>query len=232
MKNRKSKLVFAFSAMLVLGALGRSFAQSDYKLDTFDEISITGNIEVILKKSTEEKAIVEVYGIPEDKLNIGVRGQVLKLSLLNSIFYKDEKIKVTVYYKKLRAVRAHAGADVEATEALEADALEIRASSGAEVLLDIKANKLEASASEGAILQLRGEVENQKASASTGGQYKALDLNCKNTYVRASTGGEARVVVLESLDANATLGGSIEYKGNPDERNRRTALGGDVRKIQ
>ena len=84
MKNRKSNLVFAFSAMLVLGALGRSFAQSDYKLDTFDEISITGNIEVILKKSTEEKAIVEVFGIPEDKLNIGVRGQVLKLSLLNT----------------------------------------------------------------------------------------------------------------------------------------------------
>lgn len=228
----KKRISFATILFVLTWSLSPSFAQSDYKLDTFDEISITGNIEVILQKGDEEKAVVETFGIPEDELNIGVRGQVLKLSLLNSIFYKNEKVKVTVYYKTLRAVRAHAGADVEATAPLEGDLLELRATSGAEVLLEIKANKLEAAATEGGILQVRGEVETQKASASTGGQYRALELTCKNTYVRAGTGGEAEVVALESLDANASLGGSIEYKGNPEERNRRTVLGGDVRKIQ
>ncbi|MFN7119614.1 MAG: head GIN domain-containing protein, partial [Saprospiraceae bacterium] len=218
--------------LLITCTSGALLAQSEYKLDAFDEISITGNIEVILEKSDVEKAIVETFGIPEDELNIGVRGQVLKLSLLNSIFYKHDKVKVKVYYKNLRAVRAHAGAELEATAALEGDALEIRTSSGADVLLDIKANKLEASATEGAILQLRGEVDNLKVSASTGGQLRALDLMAKNTYARAGTGGEVRVVALESLDANASLGGSIEYKGDPDERNRKTILGGDVRKIQ
>lgn len=228
----RNSMVCVITALLVSWSLGLSFAQSDYKLDAFDEISITGNIEVILQKGDEEKAVVETVGIPEDELNIGVRGQVLRLSLLNSIFYKNDKVKVKIYYKTLRALRIHAGAKVEATEPITGDALEIHTNSGADVLLEVKANKLEASASEGAILHLRGEVESQKASASTGGQYRALELACKNTYVRASTGGVAKVAVIESLDANASLGGSIEYKGDPDERNRRSVLGGDVRKIQ
>lgn len=218
--------------LLVIGSLGRTMAQSEYKLGAFDEIAVTGNIEVILQKADVEKAIVETFGIPEEELNIGVRGQVLKLSLLNSIFYKNDKVKVKVYYKNIRVIRAHAGAELEATESLAGDALEIRTSSGADVLLDIKANKLEASATEGAILQLRGEVENLKVSASTGGQLRAFDLNAKNTYARAGTGGEVSVMALESLDANASLGGQIEYKGDPDERNRKTMLGGNVRKVQ
>jgi hypothetical protein len=227
MKNKR-----AITILLVTWSLGHLVAQSTYKLDAFDEISITGNIEVVLQKADEEKAVVEAFGIPEDKLNIGVRGQVLKLSLLNSVFYKNDRVKVTVFYKKLRSVRAHAGADVEATAPLEADLLELRATSGAEVLLEIKADKLEAGATEGGILQVRGEVESQKASAATGGQYLSLELNCKNTYARAGTGGALKVVALESLDASANLGGSIEYKGEPDERNRKTVLGGNVLKIQ
>lgn len=228
----KNKIFFCLALLLVTYSPSLLFAQSDYKLDAFDEISITGNIEVILQKGAEEKAIVETFDIPEDELNIGVRGQVLKLSMLNSVFNKHKRIKVTVFYKTLRAVRAHAGSEVEADAALENDLLELRVSSGAKMALEIKANKLEASATEGGILRLRGEVESQKASASTGGQYRAVELNCKDTYVRTSTGGEAEVVALESLDANASLGGSIEYKGDPGERNRRTILGGDVRKIQ
>jgi len=228
----KNRIIFYSTLLLITWSLGHSYAQSDYKLDAFDEISVTGNIEVILQKSDEEKAIVETFDIPEEELNIGVRGQVLKLSMLNSVFNKHKRIKVTVFYKNLRAIRVHAGAELEAKEPIEGDALEIRTSSGADVLLDIKANKLEATATEGAILQLRGEVGSQKVSASTGGQLRALDLNCKNTYVRAGTGGEVSVVALESLDANASLGGSIEYTGNPDERNRKTILGGNVRKIQ
>lgn len=228
----KNSNFLVIAALLVTCTPSLSFAQSNYKLDAFDEISITGNIDVILQKGEEEKAVVETFGIPEDELNISVRGQVLKLGLPNSIFYKNEKVKVTVFYKTLRAVRAHAGADVEATTLLEGDLLELRAGSGAQVSLEIKANKLEASATEGGILKVHGEVESQKVSASTGGQLRALELTCKNTYARASTGGEVEVVALESLDANASLGGSIEYKGSPEERNRRSVLGGDVRKIQ
>lgn len=226
----KNRIIIAL--LLVAWSLSRSFAQSEYKLEAFDEISIAGNIEVVLKKSNEEKAIVEAFGIPEDKLNIDVRGQTLRLSLLNSIFYKHDKMKVTVFYKTLRTIRVSAGGKLEAEEPLEGDALEIRTSSGADVLFDIKANKLEATASEGAILQLRGEVASQKVSASTGGQYRALNLNCKNTYARASTGGEVSVVATESIDASANLGGSIEYKGEPDERYRKTVLGGNVHKIE
>jgi len=233
-QNMKNKIVFPITTLLVTWSLGLFvplLAQSDYKLQSFEEISVTGNIEVTLEKGDEEKAVVETFGIPEDELNIGVRENVLKLSLLNSIFYKNAKIKITVYYKTLHTIRANAGAKIEATQIIESDALELRAGSGAQVTLELKVNTLEGTAAEGGILKLTGETNSQKAQAYTGGQYRAFDLICKETYVRAGTGGEAKVVANETLDANANLGGSVEYKGDPNERNRRTTLGGDVKKV-
>lgn len=228
----KNNILIILTTLLVTWSLGLSFAQSDYKLQPFDAISVTGNIEVILQKGDAEKAVVEVFGIPEDELNIRVSGEELKLSILNSLFYKNEKIKVTVYYKNLRSIRGHAGAKISSTEVIETDKLIARATSGADVRLEIQVNALEGTANEGGILQLKGKTESQEAVANTGGQYRAFDLESQRTYARASTGGEVEVVALQSLDANANLGGEVEYKGNPDERNRRTVLGGGVRKVQ
>lgn len=228
----KNTILILFTTLLVTGSLGLALAQSDYKLQPFDAIAVTGNIEVILLKGDAEKAVVEVFGIPEDELNIRVSGEELKLSILNSLFYKNEKIKVTVYYKKLRSIRGHAGAKIASNELIEADKLIARATSGAEVRLDINVNALEGTANEGGILELKGKTESQEATANTGGQYRAFDLECQRTSARASTGGQIEIVATETLDANANLGGEIRYKGNPDERNRRTVLGGGVRKVQ
>ncbi|MBK7869599.1 MAG: DUF2807 domain-containing protein [Saprospiraceae bacterium] len=220
-------------ALLSTWSIGHSTAQSDYKLDYFDEISVAGNIEVVLVKGDAEKAVMQTYGIPEDEVNISVKGQTLKLSLLNSIFYKNknERVRITVTFKELRSIRANAGAQIESDEIITGDLVEVRAGSGAQVSLQVKANKLEGSATEGGILSLKGEVDNQKAQANTGGQYRAFDLECKNTYARAGTGGEVEIVARESLDAYASLGGQVEYKGEPDERYHRKFIGGEVRRV-
>ncbi|MDX1942435.1 MAG: head GIN domain-containing protein [Saprospiraceae bacterium] len=220
-------------ALLISWSIGHSVAQSDYKLDYFDEISVAGNIEVLLVKGDAEKAVMQTYGIPEDEVNISVKSQTLKLSLLNSLFYKNknERVRITVTYKELRSIRANAGAEIKSDEIIEADLLEVHAGSGAQVNLQVKVNKLDGSATEGGILQLKGEAENQKAQANTGGQYRAFDVECKNTYARAGTGGEVEIVARESLDAYASLGGQIEYKGDPDERYHRKFIGGEVRKV-
>ncbi len=218
-------------AILVLGAVTLLNAQAEYKLEYFDEFSVTGNIEVRLIKGQEEKAVIETYGIPADEVNVYVNRQTLKVSLLNSLFYKNEKVKVTVTYKELRSIRGNAGAKIEADHVIEGDYLDVRATSGATVELEVKVNKLEGMAIEGGVLRLVGEASSQKAQANTGGQYQAFELACKNTYARAGTGGELEVVASETLDAYANLGGQIEYKGDPDLKGNRKFLGGEVRKV-
>lgn len=203
----------------------------EYTLDNFDAVSVTGNIKLILRPGDAEKAVIETYGIPESDVNVYVKGQTLRISLLNSLVRRDAEVKATVYYKKLRSIRANAGSHIESTAILEGDYLEAQATSGGMLELEVNVDKLESNATEGAIVRLKGKANSQKARATTGGQLEAMEVACDNTYARAGTGGIVEVTALENLDAYASLGGEVRYKGDPALKGNRKMLGGEVRRV-
>jgi len=207
------------------------YAQDVRKLQPFDEILVSGNITVLLQKGEEESATVEAHGISEDKISVYVKNGKLKLQLLDGFFYKNVDVNIVVTYRTLRLVNGIAGARVKSDAVIEADLFAVKAGSGAQVELEIKVNSLSAIASEGGELNLSGTTASQSASAATGGNYRALNLQCDRTEVRASTGGQAVVVALKSLDASVNTGGEVVYSGDPEERNTRNMLSGEIRKI-
>lgn len=217
-----------FAAMIACSTLS---AQDVRKLQAFDAIHVSGDIDVLLEKGDTETATIEAHGISEDKVSVFVKNGKLKVQLVDGFFYKNVDVKVKVTYRNLRELQALAGADVTAAELIEADLFAVKAGSGAEVSLELKVNNLSASASEGGELELSGSTESQEASALTGGQYDALNLQCNRTQVRANTGGKAAVVALQSLDASVHTGGEVVYSGDPEERNTRNALAGEIRKL-
>ncbi len=225
------KMILLVIPIYLMTALMPLQAQDVRQLSPFDAISVTGNIEVILKKGTENKAEVSTWGIDEDDVNVFVKRNVLKLQLLKNIFERDEKVTIYVTYTHLRGIKANAGAMVYSDEALTGDKLTIKVNSGAQVDMDIQFAALDANVTEGGILELAGTVESQTISAGTGGQYRGLHLECSRTHVRANTGGQATVVATESLDASANTGGSIEYSGDPDQRYTKSLLAGEIRRL-
>lgn len=64
---------------------------------------------------------------------------------------------------------------------------------------------------------------------ATGGTLSAYKLEADNTIVKANTGGNAKVMAVESIDARANTGGSIIYKGDPKKVQRKDGLSGSVR---
>ncbi len=228
MKNSSHLILFAISIMFTWST--KSYSQTIKDLDAFDAISITGNVKVLLHPGETESAEITAFGIPEDKLTIRVSSGTLKLKLLNSIFYKDDEVRVVINYKTLRSIKAQAGAIVRSDQTIESDKLDIVGNSGSNIKLDILVNALEATASEGAIVNLKGTTGRQNASASTGAQYEAEALESERAYVKAGTGGQAYISVSQLLEASANTGGTINYDGNPKERQIKTLLGGTVRK--
>ena len=109
------------------------------------------------------------------------------------------------------------------------DRLELKTGSGAALFIDVAVSTLEASVSEGGILDIAGDAERQYVSASTGGEYLGKDLDAAHTEVRANTGGEATIVAKTYLSATANTGGTIIYKGNPEEKYTKTSLAGEIR---
>lgn len=230
MKNIAQALLVALFFALIL-ITNSAHAQNVRTLSPFDAISITGNIDVTLQAGDTETLTLKAEGIPEDKVSIKVANGELKVKLLNSIFYKNDKVTVLITYKNLRKLRGLAGANIESTSTIEADKLALKVGSGALVELAVQTNALEASVGEGGVLELTGNTESQKISVGTGGHVEALRLDSNRTYVKASTGGHAEVVALKSIEATANTGGKIEYKGDPEESTTKTVMSGDVRKL-
>ena len=189
-----------------------AFGQANYGLKAFDEVNVSGNIELILEESTTEKLTYTTEGISEDKLNIINKNGVLKLKISNGIYKKDQKAYVTLSYKTLRAVKAFAGAQVSGSNDILGDKLELKAHSGGGINLQLELNAIEVGTYEGGTIKLTGMVEAQKITSNTGGSYNGRNLVSSRAYAKAS------------------LGGSVEYVGSPNELTRSTSLGGTVKR--
>lgn len=203
-------------------------AQGTFSLDPFDGVVVTGNIELTITKGENESMEVER---DFSKLRFDVLNGVLRLKrrkLYSIREYEDDPIYITLTYRDIRSLKATAGANVRSRETVEADLLSLRFGSGAHGKMDLKVTELSVSVNEGAQLKLRGQVDSQNTAVTTGAILDARDMESQRAHVRASTGGEAEVNVVEYIYANANTGGDIEYDGEPEKVRLKDSLGGDV----
>lgn len=203
-------------------------AQLGRFVDPFDAVIITGDMKVTLQPGSEEKVEIRAQGIKEDEVSVKVSKTTLRISVLKSLIIGKETIEVTITYKKLRSITAQAGALVEATSTLEGDKLYVDVSSGANAKFDVQVDALEVIASEGGMLTLYGSTDTQNVKVATGGKYEGYELEANHVYARANTGGKAQVTARQSIDASANTGGAITYRGNPEKREVRTFLSGEI----
>lgn len=206
-------------------------AQQLRQVQPFDELTVSGKLEVVLQQGDAETVSIETFGIEPDDVDVTQRGGSLRVSLLKSLWRDEHSAKIVITYRELYDLKIIAGAILTAEQPLSGDKLHIRCASGAQANLQVQAKSLEVSASEGGILVLEGSVDRQEASANTGGQLEAEGLEARHTHVRATTGGHARVVAREHLDAAANTGGRVDYIGDPAERYTRSILSGEINQV-
>lgn len=213
---------------LLMTTLSSIQAQEVRKLDDFHAIAVSGDVDVTLVAGDENSATVYAEGISPDDITLFVKGHTLKIQLYDGWIRDMEEAEITITYKSIDELKVSAGARVKHEGILNAESLSLRASSGSTLALEVAAQYLEVSAVEGAVLNIDGTAESQEVMANTGGQYLGGDLDCQRTEVTANTGGQAKVVALHRLEANANTGGTIFYKGEPEEKNMRSFFAGGI----
>ena len=206
-------------------------AQDERKLGYFDAVFASGDVEIILTAGESARAAVYAEGMSPESVSIFIKGKTLRIQLLEGLLQSNKRAKVEISYEQLNSIKASAGAKVYVRDTLTGSQLYLRAASGALLEATVDVDNLKAFASEGGMLRLEGRAKTQEATATTGGQYQALSLDCARSYVKANTGGQAEVVANQFLDANANTGGTIQYKGEPEERYTRSIISGDIRKL-
>lgn len=198
-------------------------------LSPFDEIILSGNVSALLVAGDEETIDIKNDA---DRLDFFVEGKTLKIKATDLVQYnKTPTVKVIITYKKLRGLRARAGASAYTEQPISGDQLNLKFSSGASGEIEVAQNSIDITVSEGGNLKLRGETDWQEIKVATGGTLSAYKLEATNTVVKANTGGSARVMTTKSIDARANTGGSISYKGDPKKVQRKDGLSGTIRSL-
>ncbi len=222
------KKTFVYLIVFVISTSVFAQTGATRKLDKFTSISVSEGIDVNLTKGSSYKAEITAKNIDLEDILTEVSGSTLKIHL-DGNNHNNVNVTIEVTFVSLESVRASSAADVNSSSVIEANDFKVKASSAADVTLELKVNTLEVDASSAADITLSGTAGSQTVSVSSASEYNAFELKSKTADVSASSAADAKVSVSENLEASASSGASIKYKGNPDKLRERSSSGGDVR---
>ena len=199
-------------------ASGIAYGQSDTRnLQPFENLSVSGSLDVTVYEGSPRAEITMIHG-DLDELEVIQKGKSLKLKFKNRINWSSKRqAKIDLYVQNLSSIDVAAGAEVYSEFVLTATKFYADASSGAELSIAVEATKIDADASSGAQIIIEGSANTLNIDASSGASYNGVRLKAKDVDADVSSGASISVWATERIEADASSGGSIRYKGNPTE---------------
>ena len=193
----------------------------------FTKIKVSTGLDLYLSQGTKNKVTLEADENLHDIIITEVNDGVLKIYSEKSIWQaKARKVYVTV--KNLEGLTATSGSDVYTEDVLKVETIKVSATSGADIRIALDADTVETSATSGSDIRISGTANNHTSRANSGASIEAYKLISKNATVNVSSGADINIYASESINAKASSGGDIDFKGNPREINKKSSSGGSV----
>ncbi len=203
----------------------------------FHGIEVATGIELTLTRGNAEEVAVSAANTEfRDKIVTKVENGILKIhyeTKTGSINKKKETkdLKAWVSYKTLDKLYATTGAEVRIEGVLEANDLDMKANTGAEITGKVEVGSLKLDQSTGSKVNLTGKAGKLEAEGSTGSKFNGDEMSTTTCEVRVNTGARISVNAEKELQVKASTGGNVRYRGNAGIREIRTSTGGSVSKI-
>jgi hypothetical protein len=195
--------------------------------EDFTKIKVSTGLDLYISQGSKNQITVEADENLQDIIRTEVKDGVLKIYSEKNIWRaKARKVYVTV--ETLEALTATSGSDAYAKETLKVNDLKISATSGADIHISVNVNTIETTATSGSNIEVSGASNNHISKATSGASIDAYQLRSKNVTVKVTSGANINVHASESIDAKATSGGDIDFKGSPKKVNKKTSSGGSV----
>lgn len=220
-------LLLISALILPLWILAQNTEMRD--LSSFTGVKAAEGIDVYLKKGSKHTALVETSGVSTNRVLTDVSGGYLRVHMAEG-GYKSKSVKVYVTYVELEKLIASSGANIFTEDVIKSKSIFISSSSGADVEVSVDCDDLKLEASSGGDIVVEGKAKRVEASASSAGDIDAYALEAEIGIGRASSAGGVKLSVSKEIQANASSGGSIRYRGNPVKANTNSSSGGSVKK--
>jgi hypothetical protein len=224
MKNRI--LVGLFSLIFLTGIAQQSETRS---VGPFKGVKVSEAIDVYLKKGEKESIKVEVSGTSLSNVITELSGSYLKVHMREGN-YRNRNVKVYVTYVNIERISSSSASNVFSEGVVKANTLDISASSAGSVEISLDAESVSLDVSSAGDATLEGKARSLRIEASSAGSVDAYNLESESADASVSSAGSAKIFVSKELDAQASSGGSIRYRGSPLKTNTNASSGGSVKK--
>lgn len=191
--------------------------------EDFTIISASEGLDVYVTQDRDLKISVEADENIIDLIATDVRDGRLKIHTTENIGRATKKVYVSL--PEITALESSSGADLIVQNVIEAQKIELDASSGSDLQVELVADEISAEASSGADIKISGKANMLYADASSGSDIKASELTTKTCNADASSGADISVNVTESLVADASSGADISYTGEASVQKKKSVSG-------
>lgn len=191
--------------------------------DEFTEVDASEGIDVFVTQDAEFNITVEADENVIDLIGTDIRDGKLRVHAIENIGRATKNVFVSL--PDITALETSSGADLLVQSLIEADKIELEASSGSDLQVELTATEVTADASSGADIKVSGTTNVLNADASSGADIRARGLVAKRCTADASSGSDITVNVTESLVADASSGADISYTGEPSVQKKKSVSG-------
>jgi hypothetical protein len=182
-------------------------------MEDFTAVYASEGLDVYVTQADEFEITLEADENIINLIGTDIEDGRLKIHTLQNIGRATKKVFVSL--PEITALETSSGADMIASNVLEADRISLDASSGSDLVVEVNADEIHIDTSSGADIKISGKANLLYTSASSGSDIKAYDLEVRTCVAEASSGADIRVNVSDMLSANANSGGDITYSGEP-----------------
>jgi hypothetical protein len=219
----------ALIAYFILWIIPLTLAAQEFTLPAaspFKQVKVAGNIHLELVSSDSNFLKFDEES-EADKLNISWGNGMLTLN--NPLdLKKSPAISVKLYCTEISGLEITRGAVVQSADILTFRTLNLSADSGAKVELTLSSDSISARVVKGSDIILSGNTRSLSVTANSAGNFLGYELEAKNAWVKANTGAQIKVYSSDYLNANSTGGAFVGYMGDPELKEVKNSLGGDV----
>jgi len=194
----------------------------------FKSIEVSNAIDLVVEQADKAGITVEADDNLQKEITTKVENGVLIIDCEYSSFINVKSRKVTVKIPVIESLKASSGSSIKSVDTLKGEAINVRASSAADINLSLEFESISCRASSGSTVNLNGKALELLASSSSGSTIKATELIVNTVKANASSGGETNVHPIVNLFANASSGGSVKYNSIPKNITKNISSGGSV----
>ena len=219
---------------LTLLFIETAFAQDVQTVAHFDKVIISPHIQITLVEGTEETVTIESNKVNDDKLNIEVNGNTLRIYLedakeitksetvyengvkMKRPIYKGTIVTATISYKTLNEILVRGEETLVCKSILKGNDFDLKIYGESQVYLnDVNLKQLHTNIYGESVLKIKsGTIQNQKYTAYGESKVNALAVANEETKIKAYGEAEFKINASEKIKITSYGEASLEYTGD------------------